>query len=112
MSFEWRDYLLHIAGEAEYLRRTSAGVSAEAFLADETLQRAFVRSLQVIGEATKKLPDDFRAAHPEVQWSSLARMRDRLIHGYFGVDYQLVWDVVKNKIPELSEAVDRMFLGG
>jgi uncharacterized protein with HEPN domain len=112
MSFEWRDYLLHILGEAEYLRRASEGVSAEAFLADETLQRAFVRSLQVIGEATKKLPDDFRAAHADVPWSSLARMRDRLIHGYFGVDYQLVWDVVRNKIPELSEAVEKILLRG
>jgi uncharacterized protein with HEPN domain len=106
MSFEPRDYLLHILGETEYLRRASASTTAEAFLTDETLKRAFVRSVEIIGEAVKKLPEDVRTSHPEIPWSAIARMRDRVIHGYFGVDYQLVWDVVQNKIPELADAVE------
>ena len=101
MSFEPRDYLRHILSETDYLIRTSEGLSLEVFLADETLQRAFVRSLEIIGEAAKKLPEDFRSSHPQVEWSSMARMRDRLIHGYFGVDYELVWEVVQSKIPQL-----------
>jgi uncharacterized protein with HEPN domain len=70
-------------------------------MADETRQRAFVRSLEIIGEATKKIPEGFRKQYPSVEWRAMAGMRDRLIHDYFGVDYELVWDVVRNRIPEL-----------
>jgi uncharacterized protein with HEPN domain len=105
MSFEPRDYLRHILLEAEYLLDQSQGLSFERFAADETLRRAFVRSLKVIGEAVKNLPEEFRASHPEVDWRSIARMRDRLIHGYFGVDYELVWDVVQEKLPELKRNI-------
>lgn len=70
-------------------------------MADGTLQRAFVRSLEIIGEATKKVPGEFRARYPLVEWRAMAGMRDRVIHDYFGVDYELVWDVVQNRIPTL-----------
>ncbi len=82
MSFEPRDYLRHILVEANYLVDRSTDVTFEAFVADETLRRAFVRSLEIIGEATKKVPDDFRAANPDVEWRAMAGMRDRLIHDY------------------------------
>jgi uncharacterized protein with HEPN domain len=101
MSFEPRDYLRHILVEVDYLISRSEGLSFEAFSADETLRRAFVRSLEVIGEAVKKVPGEFRAAHPAVEWRAMAGMRDRLIHDYFGVDFELVWDVVKNRAPSL-----------
>ncbi len=101
MSFEPRDYVRHILVEAEYLIDRSADLSFEAFVADETLRRAFVRSLEIIGEATKKVPDDFRATHPTVEWRAMAGMRDRLIHDYFGVDFELVWDVIQTRVPEL-----------
>ena len=84
MSFEPRDYLRHILVEADYLIGRSAGLSYEAFFADETLRRAFVRSLEIIGEAAKKVPDDFRLSNPMIEWRAMAGMRDRLIHDYFG----------------------------
>src|SRR5260221_1956577 len=101
MSFEPRDYLRHILVEADYLIGRTEGLSFEAFAADETLRRAFVRSLEIIGEAAKKVPDEFRTAHPTVEGRAMAGMRDRLIHGYFGVDFELVWDVVHTRIPAL-----------
>jgi uncharacterized protein with HEPN domain len=89
MSFESRDYLRHMLVEADYLIGRSAGLSYGLFAADETLRRAFVRSLEIIGEAAKKVPDDFRATHPTVEWRAMAGMRDRLIHNYFGAFAQL-----------------------
>lgn len=108
MSFEPLEYLRHIVAEAEYLTEQTASISKDDFLKNATLRRAFVRSLEIIGEATKKLPDDFRARYPRVEWRAMAGMRDRLIHDYFGVDHDLVWEVATQKIPELRIALRRI----
>jgi len=105
MSFEPHDFLRHILVEADYLIARSAGLSYIDFAADETLRRAFVRSLEIVGEATNKIPEDFRSQPPQVAWGAMARMRDRLIHAYFGVDFELVWDVVRHRVPELRVQV-------
>jgi uncharacterized protein with HEPN domain len=88
------------------LEETSQEVSWEEFVDDETLKRAFVRSIEVIGEATKNLSTEIRKRHSDVEWRAMAGMRDRLIHGYFGVDYEIVWEVATEKAPELRDAVD------
>lgn len=90
MSFEPRDYLRHILEEAEFLLAKRTDLTYDTFVADETLRRAFVRTLEIIGEAAKKVPEDFRARHVDVEWRAMAGMRDRLIHDYFGVDYEIV----------------------
>lgn len=108
MSFGPRDYLHHILAETDYLMARSHGLTFELFDADETLRRAFVRSLEVVGEAVKKLPPEFREQHPDVDWRPIARLRDRLIHGYFGIDYQIVWDIVQNRIPLLRREIIRI----
>lgn len=105
MSFEPRDYLRHILDEADYLIRTSEDLTLDEFLADETLRRAFVRSLEVIGEAANQVPGEFQVEYPDLEWRLMTDMRYRLIHGYFGVDYELVWDVVKNRIPQVRSQV-------
>ena len=105
MSFGPREFLRHILEESDYLVEASRNITLTQFQADATLQRAFVRSLEIIGEATKRLPDDFRAQYREVEWRGIARIRDRLIHGYFGVDYGLVWEVVQERIPHLQQQI-------
>ena len=101
MSKESIEYVKHIVDECSYIISVSVNLSKDEFLDDETLKRAVVRSLEIIGEATKKIPPDFKVKWSSVQWKNMAGMRDRLIHDYIGVNYSIVWDVVKNKIPQL-----------
>lgn len=108
MSFEPREYLRHILAEAEYLTGLQPRLTRAALDADSTLQRAVVRSLEVIGEATKKVPASLRAEYPAVEWRAMAGMRDRLIHDYFGVDLDIVWDVLVHKIPALRDELRRV----
>jgi uncharacterized protein with HEPN domain len=105
MSLSALEYLRHILDEAEYLMNQTQGLTKDEFMRDATLKRAFVRSLEIIGEAAKKIPDDFRQRYGHVDWRAMAGMRDRLIHAYFGVDYEIVWDVVTTKVPTLYREI-------
>lgn len=110
MSKEPKEYLRHIQDECLFINSVSENLSFEDFIKDETLKRAVVRSLEIIGEATKKIPADIKVKWHTIQWKNMAGMRDRLIHDYIGVNYAIVWDVMKNKIPvmniQISEFLD------
>ena len=80
MSKEPIEFLKHIADECDYLLSINADLTKEVFMDDETLKRAIVRSLEIIGEATKKIPADFKVKWNLIQWKNMAGMRDRLIH--------------------------------
>jgi len=101
------ELLRHILDECYFISSTiSNDLSKEAFLEDEVLKRAIVRSLEIIGEATKKIPSDVKYKWKEIEWKSMAGMRDKLIHDYFGINYSIVWDVIKNKIPDLTKQIE------
>jgi len=108
MSRSPEDYLNHILDEADYLLAHSRNLNKDEFLQNETLKRSFVRSLEIIGEATKNLPESFKAKHSQISWRTMAGMRDKLIHNYFGVDYEIVWDAVINEIPNLKEKISQI----
>lgn len=109
MSKDPIEYLKHIRDENVYiLSLINGGLTKEVFLQDETLKRAVVRSLEIIGEATKKIPADFKVKWDSIKWKNMAGMRDRLIHDYMGVNYSIVWDVIKNKIPELHNQIEEV----
>ena len=100
------EYVKHIRDECSYILSViNSDLSKDEFLRNETLKRAVVRSLEIIGEASKKVPADFKVKWNKIMWKNIAGMRDRLIHDYMGVNYLIVWDVVKNKIPELFNQI-------
>jgi uncharacterized protein with HEPN domain len=72
---------------------------------DEVLKREVVRSLEIIGEATKKIPADIKEQWRDVPWRNIAGMRDKLIHDYIGINYSIVWDVIRNKLPEITPII-------
>jgi uncharacterized protein with HEPN domain len=74
-------------------------------LKNKEKQNALIRSIEIIGEATKNLSSDFRKKHPSVPWKKIAGMRDRLTHHYFGVDFTRVWNVVKDDLPKLKKQI-------
>jgi uncharacterized protein with HEPN domain len=100
------EYIRHILDECEFILSViGPDTNKTALLSDETLKRAVVRSLEIIGEASKQIPVDFKLKWGFVNWKNMAGMRDRLIHDYMGINYSIVWDVAKNKIPEITEQI-------
>jgi uncharacterized protein with HEPN domain len=82
------------------------GLSYEEFIADRKTISAVVRELEIVGEATKQLPISIRKKYPDIPWSDMAGMRDKLIHFYFGVDMEIVWETVKVRIPKLEPLIE------
>ncbi len=98
-------YLADIAASCRLILEYTHGITAAEFRSDRKTIDAVVRNLEVIGEAVKRLPASAKDRRPDVDWRKIAGLRDILIHAYFGIDLDIVWDVVANKIPALLEAV-------
>ena len=99
------EYLCHILDECRFILTTTTGMTKDQLLENEVMKRAVVRSLEIIGEACKKIPADIKLKWHTINWKNMAGMRDRLIHDYVGINYSIVWDVVLNKIPELEKQI-------
>jgi|AP12_2_1047962.scaffolds.fasta_scaffold238556_1 uncharacterized protein with HEPN domain len=102
-----RDYRLYLDDIIEAIRRIkdfTNGMEFDAFKADIKTQDAVVRNLEIIGEASGRLPEAVRRAAPEIEWRKVVGIRNILAHGYFGISLPIIWDVVQNKLDELSDA--------
>ena len=99
MSRDWRLYLDDMLESCRKVKRYTAGMTAEAFRADERTYDAVVRNLEIVGEAAKHVPDDLRDQMPDIE---VAAFRAVLAHAYHGIDDEVLWDVVHEKVPALS----------
>lgn len=99
------ELLRHIAAETTFILKNVEGESMDSFISNDLLCHAIVRSLEIIGEASKRVDPDFKFVHSHIEWKKMAGTRDKMIHDYFGVDYEIVWDIVKNKIPDLDHFI-------
>ncbi len=95
------DYLRDMHENALKALKFTDGLTWETFEADEQVQYAVVRALEIVGEAAKKVPDDIREKYPHIPWRAISGMRDKLIHDYFGVDWAVVWKTVEKELPPL-----------
>ena len=102
------DYIKHIFDEILFIKSELTKTNEDLFLNDNVLKRAFVRSIEIIGEASNKLSDSFKKKYNEPEWRKFTATRNHLIHGYFIVDYEIVWDLVQNKIPILESQIKQI----
>ncbi len=98
-------FIKHILESIEDIEKFSDGLSNAQFLKDELRQNAIIRKLEITGEAAKNIPTSFRNKYPLIEWKRIAGLRDKLIHNYFGVNLERVWNIIKKDIPDLKKKI-------
>lgn len=105
------ELLRHILEEASFILDATSGKEKEDVVNDPILSRAIIRSLEIIGEASNKVDPDFKSMYPHIEWRKMSGTRNRLIHDYFGIDYDIVWDIIISKLPDLRNDVEDILSG-
>lgn len=110
MSHKSRDpqFIEDILEAANRIREYKKGISYEKFLEETMIQDSVIRNLEVIGEATKNLSDKTRKDNPQTPWRNMSQLRDRLIHHYFGVNLEIVWEIINRELPEAIEDIRKV----
>lgn len=108
MPRDYKVYLEDILQAIDKIQKFTKDMPSHVFLNDEKTHDAVIRNLEVIGEAIKKVPDGIRVKHPQIDWKKIGALRDILIHEYFGIDVEIVWDIVQNKLPVLKSQIQQL----
>jgi len=106
-----RDYSLFlkdIIQAMEAIEKFVEGMEFEELVEDDKTSSAVIRKFEILGEAARNIPDWMREKYPLIPWKRMVGMRDRLIHGYFGIDYELVWDAIKVEIPRIKSELEKI----
>ena len=111
MRRDYRLFIKDILDAIEKIEEFVAGMDFEEFRDDDKTVSAVVRKLEIIGEATKNIPDEVRQRYPKLPWREMAKIRDKLIHGYFVVDHQIVWKVIEEELPLLKLQIEKILQG-
>lgn len=101
-------FLKHILESIEWIEKDILGFSKEDFFENVPMQDAVFRRLEIIGEAIRNLPDEFKKANLDTPWQDITDTRNKLIHNYFGIDLDLVWGIIKQDLPPLKEQIEMM----
>ena len=112
MPRDYRVYLDDILASARKTQEYASGLTPDELAADVKTLDAVLYNLQVIGEAAKNVPQDVREKYPDVEWQKMAGLRNILVHEYFGIDVEIIWDVVRNKVPQLRQQVEQILSQG
>ncbi len=102
-------YIKDIIDAIEKIEEFTEGMGFDDMISDDKTASAVVRKIEVIGEASKQLPRGVKERFPEIPWSSMAKTRDKIIHFYHGVDYEIVWEIVKNELPSLKPLLVKIY---
>ncbi len=100
-----RDYSLFlkdIISAIDSIQLFVGGITLDDLANDDKTSSAVIRKFEIIGEATKHVPEELKEKHPDIPWKTMSGMRDRLIHAYFGIDYKLVWNIIRDELPGLK----------
>ena len=100
--------LLDMKEAAEKILKYTKGLSFEDFLADDKTIDAVVRNFEIIGDASLRIDEDFRFEHPQIEWKKLRGFRNRIVHDYFGIDYEIVWSILTQDLEELFFQLDQL----
>ena len=102
------DYIADILNAVREVEEFTEGMNFKTFLTDKKTINAVIRSLEVMGEATKHIPEDVREQYPDIPWKRMAGIRDKLIHEYSGVDLEIIWSVIKEELPPIEPLIEKV----